>query len=187
MPPLSPRARCALTAPFQPCLLRPPRRRPGRTPWAEQAVCFLWHFPSSHPESPLGTTLALWSPDFPPVSTTRPAATQSPPGSVPVDESAGGDHSSRTAVAHGLKRPDPSRASGPLAAPLEAALRLLFGLAPGGVYRAARVTEGAVRSCRTISTLPPRVPASTARAAPHGTGRRCVFCGTFLRVTPSPR
>ncbi len=30
----------------------------------------------------------------------------------------------------------------------------LFGLAPGGVYRAAPVAEGAVRSCRTISPLP---------------------------------
>jgi hypothetical protein len=30
----------------------------------------------------------------------------------------------------------------------------LFGLAPGGVCRAAGVTAGAVRSCRTISPLP---------------------------------
>ena len=30
----------------------------------------------------------------------------------------------------------------------------LFGLAPGGVYRAAPVAEGAVRSCRTVSPLP---------------------------------
>ena len=32
----------------------------------------------------------------------------------------------------------------------------LFGLAPGGVYHAASVTERAVRSCRTLSTLPCR-------------------------------
>jgi hypothetical protein len=31
----------------------------------------------------------------------------------------------------------------------------LFGLAPGGVYRAADVTTGAVRSYRTFSPLPP--------------------------------
>jgi len=30
----------------------------------------------------------------------------------------------------------------------------LFGLAPGGVYPAAPVTRGAVRSCRTVSPLP---------------------------------
>ncbi|CAN0595720.1 unnamed protein product, partial [Laminaria digitata] len=30
----------------------------------------------------------------------------------------------------------------------------LFGLAPGGVYRASPVTRGAVRSYRTGSTLP---------------------------------
>jgi len=30
----------------------------------------------------------------------------------------------------------------------------LFGLAPGGVYRAAPVADRAVRSCRTLSTLP---------------------------------
>ena len=32
----------------------------------------------------------------------------------------------------------------------------LFGLAPGGVCRAAAVTSGAVRSYRTVSTLPSR-------------------------------
>jgi len=32
----------------------------------------------------------------------------------------------------------------------------LFGLAPGGVYRAGPVARTAVRSCRTLSTLPGR-------------------------------
>jgi len=32
----------------------------------------------------------------------------------------------------------------------------LFGLAPGGVYRADPVARTAVRSCRTLSTLPVR-------------------------------
>jgi len=40
----------------------------------------------------------------------------------------------------------------------------LFGLAPGGVCPAASVTGGAVRSCRTVSTLPAR------RLRPDGLG-----------------
>lgn len=43
----------------------------ARTQRGHQAVYFLWHFPSSYPESPLGTTLALRSPDFPPASLAR--------------------------------------------------------------------------------------------------------------------
>ena len=35
----------------------------------------------------------------------------------------------------------------------------LFGLAPGGVYPAAPVARGAVRSCRTVSPLPSRLRA----------------------------
>ena len=46
------------------------------------------------------------------------------------------DHSSRTAVADGLKQPDPGASDGPsCSAPL-------FGLAPDGVYRASGVTAG---------------------------------------------
>src|SRR5437763_1546006 len=37
-------------------------------------------------------------------------------------------------------------------------LPLLLGLAPGGVYPAATVAGGAVRSYRTISPLPPARP-----------------------------
>jgi len=60
------------------------------------------------------------------------------PGSVPRTgcPGRGGDHSSRTAVAGGLKRPDPGASDGP---PSNAPL---FGLAPDGVYRAAGVTTG---------------------------------------------
>src|ERR687886_510877 len=43
----SPRRRCALTAPFHPCL-----RARGRT----SAVSFLWHFPAGSPGSALPTT-----------------------------------------------------------------------------------------------------------------------------------
>jgi len=48
----------------------------------------------------------------------------------------------------------------------------LFGLAPGGVYLAAPIAGGAVRSYRTVSSLPRGV----------ATPRRFVFCGTFPEV-----
>ena len=48
----------------------------------------------------------------------------------------GDDHSSRTAVADGLKQPDPGTSDGP---PSNVPL---FGLAPDGVYRASDVTVG---------------------------------------------
>ena len=44
-------ARCALTAPFHPCLA---------------AVCFLWRFPWGRPRRTLSGTVSPWSPDFPP-------------------------------------------------------------------------------------------------------------------------
>jgi hypothetical protein len=59
-------------------------------------------------------------------------------------------------------------------------LPLLLGLAPGGVFPAAAVTGGAVRSYRTVSPLPP------ARTWP-GAVRRCTFCGTFPGVAPAGR
>src|SRR5690606_29902436 len=52
----------------------------------------------------------------------------------------------------------------------------LFGLAPGGVYRAVSVTGNAVRSYRTISPLPRFVET-----------RRYIFCGTFRRLAPPRR
>src|SRR5947208_1396713 len=58
-------------------------------------------------------------------------------------------------------------------------LPLLLGLAPGGVFPAAAVAGGAVRSYRTVSPLPP------ARHA--GADRRCTFCGTFPGVAPAGR
>lgn len=60
------------------------------------------------------------------------------PGSVPRGgyPPRGDDHSSRTAVADGLKQPDPGASDGP---PSNAPL---FGLAPDGVYRAADVAIG---------------------------------------------
>jgi hypothetical protein len=50
----------------------------------------------------------------------------------------------------------------------------LFGLAPGGVCRAAFVAEGAVRSYRTFSPLPAFTLA--------GFGRRFVLCGTVPEI-----
>jgi len=44
--------------------------------------------------------------------------------------------------------------------PESAPLPSLFGLAPGGVYHAAAVTGGAVRSYRTLSPLPAVAEAS---------------------------
>ena len=49
----------------------------------------------------------------------------------------------------------------------------LFGLAPGGVCRAACVAAGAVRSYRTVSPLPLMVATKATRE------RRSVLCGTF--------
>ena len=51
----------------------------------------------------------------------------------------------------------------------------LFGLAPGGVYRAAPVAGRAVRSCRTVSPLL------------RTDLKRSVLCGTIPRVTPAGR
>jgi len=59
-------------------------------------------------------------------------------------------HSSSPALARGVKRP--TRAASRNVAHMPP----LFGLAPGGVYRAAPVARDAVRSCRTLSTLPVR-------------------------------
>src|SRR5215467_10073342 len=55
----------------------------------------------------------------------------------------------------------------------------LFGFAPGGVCRAARVTASAVRSYRTVSPLP--YPSRREGS------RRFVFCGTVPGVAPAGR
>ncbi len=64
---------------------------------------------------------------------------------------AGDGHSSGTSVAGRLARPTRATARKP-ARPF--GLSPLLGLAPGGVYRAAAVAGGAVRSYRTLSPLP---------------------------------
>ena len=67
----------------------------------------------------------------------------------------------------------------------------LFGLAPGGVYPAAPVAGGAVRSCRTVSPLPagPQVRLGSVRAVcflwhfPWGRPRR-PLTGTVFPWSP---
>ena len=54
----------------------------------------------------------------------------------------------------------------------------LFGLAPGGVCRAAPVAGSAVRSYRTVSPLPAGANASTGGL---------ILCGTFPGVAPAGR
>jgi len=84
------------------------------------------------------------------------------------------DHSSGIAVTGDLKRPTRKHAGTRAAA---FAATSLFGLAPGGVCRAVRVTTSAVRSYRTVSPLP--VPLLELR--------RFAFCCTFRRLTPPRR
>ncbi len=62
----------------------------------------------------------------------------------------------------------------------------LFGLAPGGVCRAADVAAGAVRSYRTLSPLPASPSGSLAESL-RGRGGRFAFCGTFPGVAPAGR
>ena len=68
-----PKLRCALTAPFHPCLILSLANlsRPS-------AVCSLWHFPCGCPRRALPATLVSWSPDFP--RTLRHAAARPPGG-----------------------------------------------------------------------------------------------------------
>ena len=62
VPPVSPRARCALTAPFHPCRERTP------------AVCFLWRCPASRLGWPLASTLPCGARTFLPRVLTAPAS-----------------------------------------------------------------------------------------------------------------
>ena len=91
------------------------------------------------------------------------------PGSVPAAgcPATGGDHSSRAAVADGLKQP--TRKHGRAA--LDASL---LGLAPGGVYLASGVTAGPGELLPHPFTLTRR-------------GGRTSLCGTFPGVAPAGR
>src|ERR1700756_229316 len=83
-------------------------------------------------------------------------------------------HSSGTPGARRLEQPTPG--ADPDIDPEDcSSAPPLFGLAPGGVCRAAPVAGRAVRSYRTVSPLP---------AVPKRTGRS-LLCGTFPGVTPA--
>ena len=75
----------------------------------------------------------------------------------------GGDHSSRSRIAPGLKQP--TRGSSGRAGP-----PLLFGLAPRGVFRALGIAVEAVGSYPTFSPLPNALRPN--RSAPGITGNR---------------
>jgi|HigsolmetaAR202D_1030399.scaffolds.fasta_scaffold00459_5 hypothetical protein len=67
----------------------------------------------------------------------------------------------------------------------------LFGLAPGGVYRAAPVARSAVGSYPTLSPLPRPYFASSPETFPPQRAEiragRSAFCGTFPGVSPAGR
>jgi hypothetical protein len=95
------------------------------------------------------------------------------PGSVLPVCTRSDDHSSGTPVTKCFAQP--TRAAGPEKPDIPRNIAPpLFGLAPGGVYLATPVTEGAVRSYRTFSPLPKKF-------------RRFVLCGTFPGVAPAGR
>ena len=96
------------------------------------------------------------------------------PGSVRGGFPPRDDHSSGASVAGGFVRP--TRTVGWKQPWARGPAPSLFGLAPGGVYRAAAVAVSAVRSCRTFSPL-------LAGLLP----KRYLFCGTFPRVAPAGR
>src|SRR5262245_34070736 len=90
------------------------------------------------------------------------------------------DHSSATPVARRLQQPTRTAGSGHRSrVPARAGpAPSLFGLAPGGVYHAAAVAGGAVRSYRTVSPLPRQY--ATRRGG-------LSLCGTFPGCEPAGR
>ena len=87
-------------------------------------------------------------------------------------------HSSRTPVTRRLKQPTRTAGSGhrPWSFCFRGSAPSLFGLAPGGVCRAAGVAAGAVRSYRPVSPLPRHYLTQP---------RRSVLCGTVPRLAPA--
>ena len=85
---------------------------------------------------------------------------------------AGDDHSSKRPIPGTSIRPQPARDGQPL--------RPLFGLAPEGVYPAARITP------RRGGLLPHRFTLTPQAVLANG-ARRFVFCGTFLPAASGPQ
>ncbi len=95
----------------------------------------------------------------------------------------GNDHSSGRTVTDALKRPNPEGESGASRAPEGP---LLFGLAPGGVYPAALISEGAGERLPHLFTLTrQREKGGRDRESLFSISRLCLsserslFCGTF--------
>ena len=108
-----------------------------------------------------------------------------------------GDHSSRRTVARPLKQPTRAVDAKHTSLTLRSGAPPLFGLAPGGVYHAASVAGRAVRSCRTLSTLPCRSDGGLLSVAlslgspPPAVNRHRVsvepgLSSAFLRMTRLP-
>ncbi len=106
LPPPSPGARCALTAPFRPC--RHPL--PGRP-----AVWFLWHCPWGRPRRALPGTVFPWSPDFPPpcAQVTTPARQGRPSGRLTPLEVSAGARRGQGPLTPGCARGDAAAGPGP--------------------------------------------------------------------------
>ncbi len=86
-------------------------------------------------------------------------------------------HSSGTPVAGRLAQPTRTTARKPAWSPdFSRDPPSLLGFAPGGVCPAAPVARGAVRSYRTLSSLP---------ASGRSRRGRFAFCGTFPRLAPA--
>jgi hypothetical protein len=114
-------------------------------PALRQAVCFLWHFPASHLDWPLTSTLPCEARTFLPRRTRCRAAAS---GHLSLSEFC--------LVATILLGPPLPTGSSDQPGVIVRATRPLSGLASGGVCRASSVTGRAVRSYRTVSPLPSR-------------------------------
>jgi hypothetical protein len=105
-----------------------------------------------------------------------------------------GDHSSRSRIASGLKQPTRGLQRSALPNATHTGRvdpPLLFGLAPRGVFRAPRITAGAVGSYPTFSPLPNvlhhkrRVSGFTGNLPPRCKHHwRFILCGTFRSRIP---
>lgn len=73
----------------------------------------------------------------------------------------------------------PARSGGP-PCPAQSRVACLFGVAPGGVWRAVRVATNAVSSYLTVSPLPGKPQPGLHR--PATSHRRSVLCATFRRL-----
>jgi len=147
LPPLLPGARCALAAPFHPCLRRLPLAGPPAP-----AVCSLWHFPWGCPRRPLAGTVFPWSPDFPPPGL-PPAAAVRPSGEGemrPAERRVNYRPRSRLILSH--------------AALIRATLSLARAMNSGGTPRLARLSGWFSRiSCRQAAR---RASSAMSRGTP---------------------